>query len=401
MDFKTVVRQLFTLVASILVIVCANLSAAADGIVSQVVSAPVFANGIVRDERIGINIYLQNDEAQGLDFMDPKVLGYGIPAGGQMEVELVSGFQRDPNIPLDDRALLLVAGTPQQGLPDNATDHIITEGNTKNTFFIIPKLQDGLLPETLVSPTPGAKDDPIPQRGIKIIHIGRVSAFISRGESGVIEVRIRDRRGNVIASGRQEYAFLPEPIPQVFPTNIPHDLRNHNWQRIAPGQVLGVANKTLPLPVLLFDRNEGIGNVGILGAGVLSKTQLIQSGYKLPKELENIAGLILRDANNDELLDVINDEIVGVVKETVPEDAQGQQVLTPLVNEKPFLSVSTSQFNPRAGASVGGAIMQVVYISGDKPGLYNLSFSLFENFGDITSKLSPPTIYTVVVEDVK
>ena len=32
--------------------------------------------------------------------MDPATIGYGIPAGGRIEVELGEGFERDPAIPV-------------------------------------------------------------------------------------------------------------------------------------------------------------------------------------------------------------------------------------------------------------------------------------------------------------
>ena len=102
---------------SFVFLIFATVNSFADGIVSQVVSAPIFANGTVRDIPSGINIYLQTDNVRGLDFMNPAVIGYGIPPGGSMEVELVSGFERDPNVPLDSRSLLLTVGAPQQGLP--------------------------------------------------------------------------------------------------------------------------------------------------------------------------------------------------------------------------------------------------------------------------------------------
>lgn len=374
-------------------------AAFADGIASKTISAPVFANGILRDERVGINIFLQTDQVQGLDFMDPKVPGYGIPPGGSMEVEMVSGFQRDPSIPLNDKSLLLTVGIPQQGLPDEATNHTISEGDNPNTFVIKAKSPDGLSPDQLVSPAPGAALDPIRARGIKIVHVGRVSPFISRGEVGVTEVRFKDAGGNVIARGRSEVKFLLEPAPQVFLTNIPHNQRNHNWQRLAPGQVVGAGNNTVPLALLLFDKNEGLGKKGISGAGVLSKEQLIAGQVELPLSLpDDFAALILHDTNGDKVLNPANDQIIGLVTEQVPEGAVGYQVLTPLVNELPFLSMPTAVFNERAGKAVGGSIMQVAYIAGDKTGIYRLSFSLFAKPGDITSETSPAAVYTVVVE---
>jgi hypothetical protein len=50
--------------------------------------------------------------------------------------------------------------------------------------------------EALMSPAPGAKADPITQRGLKVIHIGfQQSAFHNRGESGRVEVRFVDAAG--------------------------------------------------------------------------------------------------------------------------------------------------------------------------------------------------------------
>ena len=200
----------------------------ADGIVSTVTSAPIHPNGIVRDVRSGLNIHLQNDQFKGLDFMDPSVPGYGIPPGGRLEVELTTGFQRDPNIPLDDRSILLVVGTPQQGLPARALGLSVQEGRNQNTFVITSNNPDGARPDQLLSPAPGAASDPIRARGIKIVHVGRTRAFVSRGEKGSVAVRFLDRSGNLIAGGVGEVSFLPEPRPQVYPTNVPHDQRNHN-----------------------------------------------------------------------------------------------------------------------------------------------------------------------------
>ncbi len=52
------------------------------GIVGTVVNAPLASAGSVKGAKVGINVYLQNDEAPGAAFMDPAVIGYGIPAGG-------------------------------------------------------------------------------------------------------------------------------------------------------------------------------------------------------------------------------------------------------------------------------------------------------------------------------
>ena len=64
---------------------------AAEGIVSTIVNAPLSASGTVKGARVGINVYLQSDAAPGAAFMDPAVIGYGIPAGGRMEIEMATG----------------------------------------------------------------------------------------------------------------------------------------------------------------------------------------------------------------------------------------------------------------------------------------------------------------------
>ena len=379
--------------------VLTTFNALADGVVSQVVSAPIFANGTVRDIPSGINIYLQNDNVSGLDFMNPDVIGYGIPPGGSLEVEMVSGFERNRDVPLDGKSLLLTVGVPQQGLPEKAGGHVISEGDNSYTFVIKPTGKDGMIPENLESPAKGVAFDQVQQRGIKIIHIGRHFAFKSRGEKGVVKVRFKDKGGNVIARGSGELPFLSEPRPQIFPTNITHDQRNHNWQRLKPGQVVGVAKGTLPMPFLLFDKNDGISNLGIFGAGVLSASQLREIGFVMPGELKRYnGGLILKDRDGDGFLSPVKDIIIGGIENEVPEGAIGYQVVTPLVNEKPFLSKATGDFNKRAGDAFGGSIMQVVYIAGDKTGNYRMTLSLLERLGDITSPDGSSVTYTVVVE---
>jgi len=380
-------------------LILTTFNALCEGVISQIVSAPIFANGTVRDIPSGINIYLQNDNVRGLDFMNPDVIGYGIAPGGSLEVEMIEGFERNPDIPLDSKSLLLTVGAPQQGLPEKAGGHVISQGENEYTFVIKPTGKDGMIPENLESSAKGVAFDQVQQRGIKIIHIGRHFAFTSRGDKGVIEVRFKDKGGNVIARGRGELPFLAKPRPQIFPTNVTHDQRNHNWQRLNPGQVVGVAKGTLPMPFLLFDENDGIGNMGIFGAGVLSAPQLKDIGFEMPKELARYnGGLILKDRNGDGFLSPVNDIIIGGIISEVPQGAVGYQVVTPLVNEKPFLSKATVDFNTRAGEAFGGSIMQVVYIAGDKVGNYRMTFSLLERLGDITSPDGSSVTYTVVVE---
>ncbi|MEL7430770.1 MAG: hypothetical protein AAFN43_12330, partial [Pseudomonadota bacterium] len=212
-------------------------------------------------------------------------------------------------------------------------------------------------------------------------------------------VRFRGPNGTVLASGRGEVDFHDEPRPVLFPTNVPHEQRNHNWQRVPARGIVGVASNTLPIPVILYDRNEGLNNAGILGAGVLSTQQMAQAGIAVPQSLARFdAGLIFRDIDGDGLLNPLKDQVLGGIRHRVPDGASGHQVLSPLVNEKPFLSVETEAFNQRAGINIGGAIMQVVYIAGDVPGLYRAIFTLLERPGDVESPDGSSFTYTIVVQ---
>ena len=54
----------------------------ADGIVAKIVNSPLNSAGLVRDGYTALNVYLQKPEAQGIEFFNPEIPGYGIPPGG-------------------------------------------------------------------------------------------------------------------------------------------------------------------------------------------------------------------------------------------------------------------------------------------------------------------------------
>ena len=80
----------------------------AGGIVAKIVSSPLTAASTVQGARLDINIYLQNKTAPDVAFMYPAVIGYGIPAGGRIEVELGGGFKRDPTTTLNATGIILM-----------------------------------------------------------------------------------------------------------------------------------------------------------------------------------------------------------------------------------------------------------------------------------------------------
>jgi hypothetical protein len=105
------------------------------------------------------------------------------------------------------------------------------------------------------------------------------------GKHGPVEVRIVDANGKIIERGRGEIAFLENPIPQIHPTNLLDNQRNHNWQRISSGETLGEKPGALPLSLLMFKRAIGAPaqhlnkfNLGTRGAGVPSFGQLTALG---------------------------------------------------------------------------------------------------------------------------
>ncbi|MEM6461789.1 MAG: hypothetical protein AAF724_07735 [Pseudomonadota bacterium] len=370
--------------------------AADPGIVSKVTSSPVYANGIVTDNRTGINIFLQRPDALGDRLLDPAITGFGIEPGGRMEVELLSGFERDLNIALDSSTILLVAGTPQQAITAKQAGYQVSEGGNPNTFRITPTRPEGMNAEQLIAGAPAARYEPIPQRGIKIIHIGRNMAFTNRGESGAAAVRFYGADGQLTHSGRAELDFLAEPLPQVFPTNIPDDKRNRNWQRVRPGTVVGVDRGTLPLSLLLFERNEGFGNAGIEGVGVVPMFQLNGIDQSLSKRFN--AGLLIKDADGDGVLDPKRDPVIGGVRHEAPEGAKGHFPISPQKDGRPYLSRPTGELDPKAASRPGGSILDVFYVAGDTPGLYRVTFSLFRNLLDPGSGTGSTYSYSVVVE---
>ena len=227
-------------------------TALADGIVATVVSSPLSSTGTVSGYPTGINIYLQSDEAQGYRFMDPAIEGYGVPAGGRIEVEMLDGFERIADEPLEgatlaDISLVPVSGTPQQSVNTPDGPLVVSEGANPNTFVVAPVAHGPVTPDDLTPGVPGSAQDAIQNRGIKVFHVGINPAFRNVGESGTVAVRIYDGDDTLVAEGTGTIDFLPEPGPQIFPTNLLQGNRNHNWQRVAPGATVGQTDGTVPL----------------------------------------------------------------------------------------------------------------------------------------------------------
>ena len=381
--------------------------AMAEGIVSKIVNSPLSASGLVRGAHAGINVYLESGDAPGAAFMNPEVIGYGIPAGGRIEIEMGGGFQRLGNIPLTQKTIMVVTGAPQQGMPGAKVGYTVGQGDTPNIFVITPEWEEGLVADQLMSPAPGAKGDPVRQRGIKVFHIGFLqSAFMNVGASGSVTVRIIGGDGKTVASGRADVDFIAAPAPQIQPNNFPNRQRNHNWQVVQSGDILGVTAGTLPIPIMLYHDPHGVtpremvmSKQGLLGVGVLSTQQLKAMDFVRPEAIARYnGGLVLQDSDGDGRLDPTKDRIIGGILGAAPSGAKGQEIKSLDLNGAVDLSKPASAYNPRAGKRFGGAIALLQFTAGDKPGLYRPTVALLRNPNDLSSGDGSSYTFTIVVK---
>ena len=381
--------------------------AMADGIVSKIVNSPLSAAGTVKSAPAGINVYLQSDEVQGIEFMNPIVEGYGIPAGGRIEIEMGNSYQRNPEIKLTQNTIMLVTGAPQQGMPGKVVGYAVGEGRNQNNITITPTSQEGLNIDKLISPAPGAKLDPVPSHGIKVIHVGFFeSAFSNGSNSGSVSVRIIDGSGSVVQQGSASIDFIDQPVPQLQPSNFPNANRNHNWQVIASGETLGKTPGTLPIPATLYAKAKGINptdmgsfKAGMLGVGILSTQQLKAMKFKKPASLSRYnGGLIVQDTNNDGRIDPNLDKIVGGVIGKAPAGAKGQELRSLDVHGAVDLSRPTSAYNAKFGPVFGGATMLLQFTGGDKPGKYRPTLALLSDPDDTNSPDGSAYTFTIIVK---
>jgi len=395
------------LISTALTLALMGTTAFAGGIVGDIVNAPLSATGTVQGARTGINVYLQSNDAKGMEFMDPEVLGYGIPAGGHIEIEMGEGFERDWDVGISQASIMMVTGAPQQGLPGAKVGYEVVEGEDVNIFVIRALDEAGLKADTLMSPAPGAKNDPVRQRGIKVLHIGfQQSAFINSGTVGVVHVRIVDGAGTVVSEGSGELAMIPTPVPQVLPTNFPQGARNHNWQQASSGDILGVTDGTVPLPLMLYaaapsnDRDEMYAfKAPIIGAGVLSTPELNALGFVRADSMARYnGGLIVQDTDGDGALDPARDLIIGGVIASAPKGAKGQELKSLRVDGQVLLSQPTAQVAPKPGTRWGGAMMQLQFTAGSLPGKYRPTLALLKDPANPDAGDGSAYSYTIVVQ---
>ena len=383
-------------------VVLAASPSAADGIVAKVVNSPLNSAGLVRDGYTALNVYLQKPDAQGIEFFNPEIAGYGIPPGGRIEVEMGGGFTRDPAVAMDASAVHMVSGTPQQGL-SSKLGYGSHEGANENIFVLTASTADGLPPEKLLPRATVQKLDPIPNIGLKVFHIGLSAiAFSNRGDKGSVTVRIVDANDKVLASGRAEVDFWNDTRPQIHPNNFLHKGQNHNWQRVQQGGTPGKVPGTVPLTFMMFEKPTGTPDEirqwrqGIVGAGILSAKQLKEMNFTVPAEIARYDnGLILKDRDGDGPLDPRKDQIIGGV---ISGDLKGYDVRSLEADGVPVLSQPTGTYSERIGKRFGGSIMQVFYHTEYKAGTYRPTFALLKDPADLKSGDGTSYTYTVIAE---
>ncbi len=381
--------------------------ALADGIVSKIVNSPLSAAGLVRGAHSGINVYLQSAAAPGMEFMDPNVIGYVVPAGGRVEIEMGEGFERIANLSLTQKTIMVVTGAPQQGMPGARVGYKVGEGDKPGIITLTPTKPEGLKAASLMSPAPGAKGDPVRQRGIKVFHVGLLqSAFINRGRSGTIHVRILDGSGKVIHGGKASVDFIDAPVPQIQPNNFPDRSRNHNWQTVKVGGTLGKSPGTLPIPVMYFDADKSVApsrlvkfKKGLIGVGVLSARQLAKMKFERPAAIARYnGGLIVQDSDGDGRLDPKSDRILGGVIGKAPAGAKGHELKSLVVHGAADLSKPSAAYHARFGKFFQGAVGLLQFTAGDKPGLYRPTVALLREPGNLASGDGASYTFTIIAK---
>jgi hypothetical protein len=253
----------------------------------------------------------------------------------------------------------------------------------------------------------GAKGDPVRQRGIKVFHVGLVeSAFINRGRSGTVHIRIFDGAGNVAHGGSARVDFIDAPVPQIQPNNFPDRNRNHNWQSVKTGGTLGHAPGTLPIPVMYFDAAKGVPpsemfkfRKGPLGVGVLSSGQLARMKFAVPTAIARYnGGLILQDSDGNGRLDPRNDRILGGVIGKAPAGARGQDLRSLVVHGSADLSKPSAAYNARVGTYFQGTIGLLQFTTGNKPGIYRPTVALLREPGNLASGDGASYTFTVIAK---
>ena len=131
----------------------------------------------------------------------------------------------------------------------------------------------------------------------------------------------------------------------------------------------------------------------------LALVVLLTAGHVKPDGLARYnGGLIVQDSDGDGALDPARDRIIGGVIGKAPAGAKGQELRSLERDGKLVLSRPTTEVAPQAGKRWGGAILELQFTAGDKPGKYRPTLALLKDPADLASGDGASYTYTIVVE---
>ncbi len=291
-------------------------------------SAPVVSNGLVGGAPAEYNIVLRRPGVAANRALDRHVRGLDIPPGGRLEVEHIEGFTRvSPKI-VANANIILTTG-PQNPIvatsgagPQHGNWAVEDDGAA--IVSIVPRDPSGLT---------GARAKKL---GLKVIHLrpnprsGKGPAIYTNAAAGsklVVEVRLRDRDGRVVARGRGQATAAPATRPAIHVTNQVLQSRGQakpdstdvaliesvDFQRVSPGARLDNVTRTgtnhAPMFLVFAAATEQpdsfIPQRGMAGVGVRVDAT------------DPSAGTLVRDSNGDGTLSS-DEPVVGSIRITGP-----------------------------------------------------------------------------------
>jgi hypothetical protein len=269
-----------------------------ENIVTQVLSAPVVANGINGDEPSEFHIWLNAPKSPSTEHnFNQDYFGHQIPAGGKMVVQLGGTFQRNPDFVGNLKASFNVI--PLNGHPQNPIVHSGGSVPTHHGNWALTDdgdLQFTITPKAGVG-TNGLAGDRAKKIGFKIIHIrpdprGGNGSFTNApylngpaGTVGTASVAIYDIEGMKIESGFGSVMFEESVGRQVFinnadigsvalpkPTTETSLVESANWQHVSPNTELTIQTRS-PAGVDFFADGNYAPRFIIFEKQVLQSTQ--------------------------------------------------------------------------------------------------------------------------------
>lgn len=381
-----------------------------DNIILSVESAPIVPNGLLAGEPTDINIHLTVPGEPGEYFRDPALMGWQIPAGGRMEVELGGTFERN-GIDNDAEFVSMDSGVYLILLPGNPQNPIVpvAGAGVQHGNYSVSDDGDQII---VITPNGGEGDNGLEgaratEIGVKTVHIlplltseAGPAPFQNgpAGTTGNVDVRIFDAEGTLLESGSATVEFPDEVGRQVFPTNFglatagqllaetatAELIETTNFQRVAPQTELVNTERgeffsegqPYALRFLLFEAqalqpDPFAPMIGLPEVGIIVDDE------------DPSMGLLVQDTSADGLIDAEADTVVGSVMISGPSNESRGEILA--IDGFPLTITGDGATAPN------GSILNVPVRVGAEEGTYAVTVSLDGG--------NSATLYIVVVEE--